>query len=679
LVHERTGGNPFFLGEVIELLARQDQAGDPGADAVGRTRVPAAALDVVRRRVGLLPAGTQRLLSAASVLGIDIDLDVLGHVAGISAAEALDGLDAAVTAGLLREDDTRPGRLRFAHALVAEALVAELSPARRARLHVAVVAALEALRSAVTDDDLARLAHHAREGAVAGSAVPGFGYAVRAAEAAAAQGAVEVAAARWEDAHRLLDLAHPGDAARRYDVLVALGRAREAADDQAGAQQALLAAIEVARVEGDDAAMRCAAGALAATTLWQPHAYGEVNLPLVRALETALDTAPDAGSDAGADGTDGEQAVLLGALADALYYGVDAERPDVLSARAVTAARRTDDPNRLALALSQRFRAIWRGSQHPEQAAVADEMRALAAAGRLTPGLTAVAHLVHALTALMRGDAVSFERDLDAARAAADRSRLPGLVSQVGWADAGWSLARGRYDDAERHADDAHALYRRTRGWEADDILAAFHLAIAHDRGELHRAHEAIAPLLAGRFGAAAREMIGWMHVDAGDLDAARALAGPAGAVPDLPQDWLWMEATTAAAHVRAALGDTAAAAALYRTLAPEAGRMDVTAGVFLGGVDLALAVLAEALGDAGAARRHADDAVARLEALGTRPALARALVVRGRLLTAGDADDRAAGGADLDRAAAVAHDVGVVPVLRAVDRVQATSKVASV
>lgn len=311
LVHERTGGNPFFLGEVIELLARQDHAGDPGADAVGRTRVPAAALDVVRRRVGLLPAGTQRLLSAASVLGIDIDLDVVGHVAGISAAEALDGLDAAVTAGLLREDDTRPGRLRFAHALVAEALVAELSPARRARLHVAVVAALETLRSTATDDDLARLAHHAREGAVAGSAVPGFGYAVRAAEAAAAQGAVEVAAARWEDAHRLLDLAHPGDAGRRYDVLVALGRAREAADDQAGAQDALLAAIEVARVEGDDAAMRRAAGALAATTLWQPHAYGEVNLPLVRALEAALDTA----TDAQADGADGERAPTCSAPA----------------------------------------------------------------------------------------------------------------------------------------------------------------------------------------------------------------------------------------------------------------------------------------------------------------------------------------------------------------------------
>lgn len=76
----------------------------------------------------------------------------------------------------------------------------------------------------------------------------------------------------------------------------------------------------------------------------------------------------------------------------------------------MTAARRTGDPNRLALALSQRFRALWRGPQHPEQAVVADEMRALAAADRLTPGLTAVAHLVHALTALMRGDAVSFER-----------------------------------------------------------------------------------------------------------------------------------------------------------------------------------------------------------------------------------------------------------------------------
>jgi DNA-binding SARP family transcriptional activator/nucleoside-triphosphatase THEP1 len=685
LVHERTGGNPFFLGEVIELLAQQDHADDAGA--AGRTRVPAAALDVVRRRVGLLPADAQRLLSAASVVGIDLDLDVLGHVAGLSTGEALDGLDPAVTAGLLREDDVRPGRLRYAHALVAEALVAELSPARRARLHVAIVAALEELRSPATDDDLARLVHHAREGAVAGSAVPGFRYAVRAAEAASARGAVEVAAARWEDAHGLLDLAHPGDAARRYEVLVALGRAREAADDQSGAQQALLAAIEVARAVGDDDAVRGAAAALAATTLWQPNEYGEVNVPLVRALEAALATpgggaradAPESsgGSDVGTDETDGEQAVLLGALADALYYGADTERPEVLSTRAVAAARRTGDANRLALALSQRFRAVWRGPRRPEQATVAEEMRALAAAGRLTPGLTAVAHLVHALTSLMRGDAAAFARDLDAARAAADRSHLPGLVSQVGWADAGWSLARGRYDDANRHARDAHALYRRTRGWQADDIIAAFDLAIAHDRGELHRRHETIAAVLDGRFDAAAREIVGWMHVDAGDLHGARDLVGPTGGAPDLPQDWLWIEATTAAAHVRAALGDIEAATVLYRRLAPETGRMDVTAGAFLGGVDLALAVLAEALEDADAACRHVDDAIVRLEAMGTRPALARALVVRGRLRAAGDADDRAAGVADLDRAVAVARDLGLVPVLDAVDRIQAASKVA--
>ena len=127
---------------------------------------------------------------------------------------------------------------------------------------------------------------------------------------------------------------------------------------------------------------------------------------------------------------------------------------------------------------------------------------------------------------------------------------------------------------------------------------------------------------------------------------------------------------------MRAALGDVAACAVLHERLRPFAGRADVTAGPFLGGIDLALARTSEVLGDAPGARRHAAAAVALLDGLGTPPALARALLVQGRLLAGSDdPDDRDAADGVLRRARTVAETVGLVPVLTALDRMQATSK----
>ena len=74
LVHDRSGGNPFFAQELVELLVGEDRI-----DALAAGRVPAAVSDVVRRRVGRLPADSQKLLSVASVVGRTFDLDVVGR------------------------------------------------------------------------------------------------------------------------------------------------------------------------------------------------------------------------------------------------------------------------------------------------------------------------------------------------------------------------------------------------------------------------------------------------------------------------------------------------------------------------------------------------------------------------------------------------------------------------
>ena len=119
--------------------------------------------------------------------------------------------------------------LRAVLAARQQALETELAPSRRARLHAATAAALEALRSATVDNHLAELAHHALAGAIAGSAPDAVRWSVRAGERAEVAHAPEDAAGHYERALDVVDLAFPGDLQQRLDLLRALGRAWAAA------------------------------------------------------------------------------------------------------------------------------------------------------------------------------------------------------------------------------------------------------------------------------------------------------------------------------------------------------------------------------------------------------------------------------------------------------------------
>jgi len=158
LVHDRTAGNPLFVRELVALMASETDL----AKTPARSRaVPDAVQDVIRRRIGRLPPVTQQLLVTAAVVGRQFALDVLADVAGVELGQVLDDLDPAFAAGVLEEDPAGVARVQFTHSLFAETLAAELSPARRARLHAAVVAAVERLRSGYLEAHLTMLAYHA--------------------------------------------------------------------------------------------------------------------------------------------------------------------------------------------------------------------------------------------------------------------------------------------------------------------------------------------------------------------------------------------------------------------------------------------------------------------------------------------------------------------------------------
>ena len=190
---ERTGGNPFFAREVLRDLGPDDlRSGRLGED------LPAGLRGVLRHRLGQLPEATVSALSAAAVLGREVELARLGHVLEEGEERVVDALERAVGSGfLVAAGQSWAGGYAFQHDLLREAVYAEIPLPRRQRLHQRAVEAV--LGAHPADADVVAAAHHAIEAGPAadpaqaaalvdravGVAAAGFGFdvAVRLAEA----------------------------------------------------------------------------------------------------------------------------------------------------------------------------------------------------------------------------------------------------------------------------------------------------------------------------------------------------------------------------------------------------------------------------------------------------------------------------------------------------------------
>jgi DNA-binding SARP family transcriptional activator len=150
----RTGGNPFFLQELARLVR---DSSDP---QLAWDDIPGTVHDVLTHRLSRLPVPARRLLDVTAVVGRDCELGLLEAVAGLSPDDVDSGLAAAVASGLATEVGSPVPVLHFQHALIREALYAQLGARARMRLHAAVGEAMS-VRPEVDVDDLA---HQLMEG-----------------------------------------------------------------------------------------------------------------------------------------------------------------------------------------------------------------------------------------------------------------------------------------------------------------------------------------------------------------------------------------------------------------------------------------------------------------------------------------------------------------------------------
>ncbi len=373
-VHAQTDGNPFFVGEVVRLLASEGRLTDPDS---WQGQIPQGVREVVGRRLDRLSEQTNEGLKVAAVIGREFDVDVLVKVKGVTDAEEHDGRRAARRSASGWSPTPAAGASRFAHALVRDTLYEEVSPPQRAELHQKTALALEELYG---DDPgrLGELAHHFLAGASRGDAGKAIDYAERAGEQAMDQLAYEEAAELYERALEVLELQDEPDERAPPEP----GRWRWAAPRRArrrsrDARRAFGRAAESARALGDaDGLVGAAIGIAMLSEAGRPTSAWSALID--EALE-AIGPEPSAA-----------RASLLSAKSQELYW-VDAQGLSApLVEEAIEIARQVDapaDPGRGAAPPDLPRRSA--PAPPSERIAIADEMIELGALVRRPRGRAA--------------------------------------------------------------------------------------------------------------------------------------------------------------------------------------------------------------------------------------------------------------------------------------------------
>jgi DNA-binding CsgD family transcriptional regulator len=412
-LHRITGGNPFFVTEV--LAARVG-----GAAAHG---VPASVADAVLARAARLGPSARALLDTAAVAGPRIEPWLMRDLAGAESR----AIDDCLATGVLRTDGTALG---FRHELARQAVLQSMAPARALGLHGLV---LQALQARASDASPARLAHHA-EGAGDGAAARRW--ALAAAREAAAAGAHAQAAGHYALALRHASAAEHASLLDSYAIECRIcGRL----------QDALNAQRDAARAWRGLGAPGAEALSLARFALWSlaagRHDEGEAALRDARALITA-------------PGVDAAAVVGVKQHAAAMcMMNNHTEQALALSSEVLHAAQQMQD-DRLIVQAHTIIGTVLLGIDRSEEG-IAHLQRALAGAQarqddmlvaqtmlNLGSGCALIHRLELAEQWLLRGIGYCSERDIDMSR-----------LYQLAWL-ATVRLHQGRWDEASAAAHD---------------------------------------------------------------------------------------------------------------------------------------------------------------------------------------------------------------------------------
>ena len=444
-VATETGGNPFFVGEILRNLIESgaitfDQtAGRWSVDLTAISSLPESVREVVEHRIDRLGEHARDALTIAAVIGRSFDVELLAQLVEMSEARLLDQLEAAVQASLLRESTDVVGRFEFGHALINHTLYQGLGGTRRARGHHLVAEAIEQLYGADSDEHLGELALHWRLAAVSVDAAKAAAYSIRAGQQALDKLAPSEAAKLFGDA---LEMLGSVASAARSEALIGLGEAQRQTGVPGYRETLLEAAGIAAELRDADLAARAAL----ANNRGFVSRNGEVDTERVAAIELALelDDPPQPA----------RHARLLALLAKELAFEPDRARRLALADEAIALARQAADPRTLAAVLESCCYATWAPDTLATRSEQVRELSALVAqVGDLH--FEFVARIRELNTAIELGDFGRADAMLERAQAIAEQTRQPTQRWNAGFIAAGMMCIRGELEAGERLAEQA--------------------------------------------------------------------------------------------------------------------------------------------------------------------------------------------------------------------------------
>ncbi|HTH77555.1 MAG TPA: AAA family ATPase [Ramlibacter sp.] len=166
LVCRRAGGNPFFAEELVRTLAESKliaaDTGLPvgGLEAVERA-LPATIEAVIGARLDRIGEPEKTLLQMCAIIGKEIPLAVLEHVATPIANQIQIGLEGLCQAGLIVPQPAEGGRrFAFRHPLIQEVAYGTQFRIRRGAVHANVAAAMELYYHDQIDEYANLIAYH---------------------------------------------------------------------------------------------------------------------------------------------------------------------------------------------------------------------------------------------------------------------------------------------------------------------------------------------------------------------------------------------------------------------------------------------------------------------------------------------------------------------------------------
>jgi tetratricopeptide (TPR) repeat protein len=166
MLSERTGGNPFFVEEVMRSLIEDGNLeGERGAFRLVRpikgSIVPASVQVILSARIDRLEEREKAVLRAAAVIGKEFPEPVLAEVTGLGSADLADALRALVAGGFVYEQEIYPESVyTFKHPLTQEVAYGSQLGERRAADHAAVAGAIASQYPDRLDEWAALLAQH---------------------------------------------------------------------------------------------------------------------------------------------------------------------------------------------------------------------------------------------------------------------------------------------------------------------------------------------------------------------------------------------------------------------------------------------------------------------------------------------------------------------------------------